>query len=165
MRQKRLDHNELYDIFESPFGAIYLICRPPVLTGISFRKPKGIPFKQSESSDKVKKELAEYFTRGRKDFTCRTAFVSGTDFEKRVWEELKKVKYGETQTYKWLSAEIGKPQAFRAVGNALAKNPLPIIFPCHRIIESDGSIGGYSSGIDIKRRLLELEYYTHLSRT
>jgi methylated-DNA-[protein]-cysteine S-methyltransferase len=77
---------------------------------------------------------------------------------------LKEVPYGETRTYKWVAEKVGNPHAFRATGNALGKNPIPIIFPCHRIIESDGSIGGYSSGIEIKRRLLEIEYYTKLSK-
>jgi methylated-DNA-[protein]-cysteine S-methyltransferase len=90
--------------------------------------------------------------------------TEGTDFEKKVWETLRKIPYGETRTYKWLAEEIGKPQAFRAVGNALGKNPIPIIFPCHRVIESDGSLGGYSGGVDIKRRLIEIEYYTKQSK-
>ena len=111
----------------------------------------------------VRKELVEYFEKGRQEFTCETIFFEGTEFEKKVWNTLKKIPYGETRTYKWLAEEIGKPHAFRAVGNALGKNPIPIIFPCHRVIEADGSIGGYSSGVDIKRRLLELEYYTRLS--
>lgn len=113
----------------------------------------------------AKKELAGYFEEARQEFTCQTAFIEGTEFEKKVWEALKEIPYGETRTYKWLAEEIGKPHAFRAVGNALGKNPIPIIFPCHRVIETDGSIGGYSPGTDIKRRLLELEYYTKLSKT
>ncbi len=62
-----------------------------------------------------------------------------------------------------MAEKVGHPTAFRAVGNALGKNPIPIIFPCHRVIESDGSLGGYSGGEEIKRRLLEFEYYTKLS--
>ena len=90
--------------------------------------------------------------------------MEGTEFERKVWETLKEIPYGETRTYKWLAEKIGKPHAFRAVGNALGKNPIPIIFPCHRVIETDGSLGGYSGGTDIKRRLLEIEYYTKLSK-
>lgn len=165
MRQKRSDHNELYDVYESPLGKLYLIFRASVLTCLSFRKPSGILHKQTEHASLVKRELEEYFTQGRTAFTCKTSFAEGTDFERRVWNELMKVPYGDTKTYKWLAAQIGKARAFRAVGHALSKNPIPIIFPCHRIIESDGSIGGYASGIQIKRRLLELEYYTLLSKT
>lgn len=165
MKQKRSGHIELYDILESPLGTIYLIFSSATLIGISFQKPRGILLKQTGNTSIVKKELAEYFEKGRREFICKTAFTKGTDFEKKVWYTLKEVLYGETKTYKWLASEIGKPQAFRAVGQALSKNPIPIIFPCHRIIESDGSIGGYSSGTDIKRRLLEIEYYTKLSKT
>ena len=90
--------------------------------------------------------------------------MEGTDFEKKVWLALKEIPYGEARTYKWLSEKIGSPKASRAVGQALGRNPISIVLPCHRIIESDGSIGGYSSGVDIKRRLLEMEYYNALSK-
>lgn len=165
MKRKRSDHIEHYDILESPMGNLYLIFSADSLIGISFNKPGEILLKQTENSSLVKKELSEYFDKLRTEFTCKSTFIKGTDFEIDVWNALKDVPYGETKTYKWLAAKIGNPHAFRAVGNALGKNPIPIIFPCHRIIESDGSIGGYSSGIDIKRRLLEIEYYTKLSKT
>jgi methylated-DNA-[protein]-cysteine S-methyltransferase len=165
MKQKRSGNNEFFDILETPLGPLYLIFDSHVLTGIAFEKPAGLHLKKTEDAALVKKELAEYFEKGRKDFTCSTAFTEGTDFEKRVWDALREVPYGETRNYKWMAEKIGNPHAFRAVGNALGKNPIPIIFPCHRIIESDGSIGGYSGGVDIKRRLLEIEYYTKLSKT
>ena len=117
-----------------------------------------------EAMTAARKELLDYFNKARQEFTCRTAFTEGTEFERKVWETLRKIPYGETRTYKWLAEEIGKPLAFRAVGNALGKNPIPIIFPCHRVIETDGSLGGYSGGMDIKRRLIEIEYYTKLSK-
>ena len=164
MKRKRSGHIEFYDILESHLGNLYLIFSADSLTGISFNKPVEILLKQTENSSIAKKELNEYFEKSRMEFTCKTTFIKGTDFEKKVWNSLKDVPYGETKTYKWLAVKIGKPHAFRAVGNALGKNPIPIIFPCHRIIESDGSIGGYSSGIDFKRRLLEIEYYTKLSK-
>ncbi len=157
-------HNEFFDTLEIPLGTIYLIFISSQLVGISFERPAGLLPKKSERVCPVKRELREYFEKGRKDFTCKTAFIEGTVFEKVVWNTLKEVPYGETRTYKWLAAKVGKPQAFRAVGNALGKNPIPLIFPCHRIIESDGSLGGYSSGIEIKRRLLEIEYYTRMSK-
>ncbi|MEW6108587.1 MAG: methylated-DNA--[protein]-cysteine S-methyltransferase [Nitrospirota bacterium] len=165
MKRKRLDNNEFYDIFESHLGILYLIFISDTLVGISFKKPRGILLKQTKITSCVKKELAEYFRGLRTEFTCKTAFIEGTDFEKRVWNTIRQVPYAETRTYKWLANEIGKPQASRAVGQALSKNPVPVIFPCHRIIESDGSLGGYSSGTNIKRRLLEFEYYTRLSKS
>ena len=80
-------------------------------------------------------------------------------FEKLVWREIEKIPYGETLSYKQIAINIGKPKAFRAVANACAKNPLPIIRPCHRVICSDGSLGGYSApgGTVLKRALLEAE--------
>ncbi len=165
MKQNKSDLNDYYDILQTPIGTLYLAFRSPALISISFDKPHGIVPKQTKGSVAVKKELSEYFEQGRIDFTFKTAFMEGTEFEKEVWEALQEIPYGETRTYKWIADRIGKPHASRAVGNALGKNPLPIVFPCHRIIESDGSIGGYTPGVDIKRRLLEIEYYTRLSKT
>lgn len=164
MKQKSLSANDFYDMLESPLGTLYLIFTSGVLTGIAFSKPSNVLLKYKEGGTAAGNELLEYFNKARQEFTCRTTFTDGTEFEKKVWETLRKIPYGETRTYKWLAEEIGHPQAFRAVGNALGKNPLPIIFPCHRVIEADGSLGGYSGGIDIKRRLLEGEYYTKLSK-
>ena len=164
MKQQRPSHNDFYDILASPLGPLYLIFTSGVLTGISFLKPSNVLLKRKEGMTAAGNELIEYFKKARQEFTCPTAFAEGTEFEKKVWETLKKIPYGETRTYKWVAEEIGKPQAFRAVGNALGKNPLPIIFPCHRVIEADGSLGGYSGGIGLKRRLLEGEYYTKLSK-
>ena len=165
MKHKIAGNNEFYDILETPVGTLYLIFSGHALTGIAFKKPAGLYQKKTEDAAGVKKELTEYFEKGRRDFTCKTAFTEGTEFERLVWDALREVAYGETRTYKWMAEKIGKPHAFRAVGNALGKNPIPIIFPCHRIIESDGSLGGYSSGEDIKRRLLEIEYYTKMSKS
>lgn len=164
MRSNRLDLNDYYDILQTPIGTLYLVFRSSALISISFEKPLTVVPKQTKESAAAKKELSEYFEQGRSSFSFRTAFVEGTEFEKEVWGALKEIPYGETRTYKWIADKIGKPHASRAVGNALGKNPLPVIFPCHRIIESDGSIGGYTPGVDIKRRLLEIEYYTRLSK-
>lgn len=153
-----------FDVFESPIGNLYLIFSGSSLVGLSFEKPHGVHFKKGNAPVLVKKELSEYFEKGREEFTHGIGFNRGTDFDRKVWLTLKEVPYGETRTYKWLAERIGNPQAYRAVGQALSRNPIPIILPCHRIIESDGSIGGYSSGIDIKRRLLEIEYYTKLAK-
>jgi methylated-DNA-[protein]-cysteine S-methyltransferase len=153
-----------FDALETPLGDLYLIFSGSILTGIAFLRPQGIIFKSGQATAVAKKELTEYFEGGRTEFSCETSFAEGSEFERQVWSTLREVPYGETRTYKWLAVRIGRPQAFRAVGNALGKNPIPIIFPCHRIIESDGSLGGYSSGIDVKRRLIEMEYYTRLSR-
>jgi methylated-DNA-[protein]-cysteine S-methyltransferase len=164
MKQQSPSLNDFYDILESPLGPLYLIFTSNVLTGISFSRPSNILLKRKEGMTQARKELSGYFEKALQQFTCTTAFTEGTEFERKVWESLKEIPYGETRTYKWLAEKIGKSNAFRAVGNALGKNPIPIILPCHRVIEADGSIGGYSAGADIKRRLLEIEYYTKLSK-
>ena len=83
----------------------------------------------------------------------------GTNFQKMVWTELKKIPFGETRTYQEIAIAIGKPKAARAVANACGKNPYPIIIPCHRVVRSDGTIGGFTGdgGIEIKRQLLRQE--------
>ena len=84
-----------------------------------------------------------------------------SNFQKNVWHEIEKIPYGETRTYKEIAIAIGKPHAYRAVANACGKNPLPIIRPCHRVICSDGKIGGYSAegGTVLKRALLRCESF------
>ena len=86
----------------------------------------------------------------------------GTEFQVKVWKEISKIPYGETRTYKDLAIAIGKPKSSRAVANACGKNPYPIIIPCHRVIRSDGKLGGYSApgGTAAKRRLLKEELKT-----
>jgi methylated-DNA-[protein]-cysteine S-methyltransferase len=83
--------------------------------------------------------------------------MKATPFQKGVWEMVKTIPYGQTRTYKWVAEKIGNPEAFRAVGQALKKNPLPGIIPCHRVIRSDGKLGGFSKGLKEKARLLKLE--------
>ena len=85
--------------------------------------------------------------------------LEGTDFQRRVWKEISKIPFGETRTYKDLAVAIGKPNSSRAVANACGKNPYPVIIPCHRVIRSDGKLGGYSGvgGVKKKKELLKLE--------
>lgn len=164
MKEKRSGSAEFfYDTFESPIGILYLVFSGKTLTKIDFEKPVDISRKDVKALP-VKKELGEYFEDGRNDFTQKIDPADGTEFEKKVWFALQKIPFGETRTYKWLAERVGSPNAARAVGQALSKNPLPVILPCHRIIESDGSLGGYSGGIDIKRRLLEMEYYMKMAK-
>lgn len=147
----------IYDSFLSPIGNLYLVFFGKKLTAIDNKKPEGL--RPGHAPDSFKIELSAYFSGNLRVFNQEVLFLSGTEFEHSVWLAAKEIPYGETRTYKWLAERIGKPGAYRAVGQALAKNPIPIVIPCHRVIESDGDIGGYSAGVDIKRRLLELEYY------
>ncbi|MBU1146764.1 MAG: MGMT family protein [Candidatus Omnitrophica bacterium] len=81
-----------------------------------------------------------------------------TLFEKKVYTVVKSIPVGETRTYAWVARKVGRPRAVRAVGTALRKNPFTLIVPCHRVVRSDGSIGRYALGADLKKRLLEIEY-------
>jgi O-6-methylguanine DNA methyltransferase len=107
--------------------------------------------------DAVKKELAAYFAGVPTDFAALTLDPRGTPFQLRVWQELRRIPRGETISYRELAARVGTPKASRAVGQANAANPIPLLIPCHRVIASDGSLGGYSSGLDRKRWLLKHE--------
>ncbi|EKE03211.1 MAG: hypothetical protein ACD_20C00234G0033 [uncultured bacterium] len=109
------------------------------------------------SNKEVVNQLKEYLSGDLKAFSVEAEFLTGTEFQKRVWAELGKIHYGQVISYKQLAEKINNPKAFRAVGTANSKNPLPIIFPCHRVINSDGSIGGFSGGVKIKEFLLNLE--------
>jgi len=104
----------------------------------------------------TQKELEEYFDGKRKTFDIKIKMV-GTDFRKMVWQELLEIKHGQTISYLELAKRVGRPEAVRAVSMAIAKNPICIIVPCHRIISSNGGMGGYVAGIEKKKKLLERE--------
>ena len=101
-------------------------------------------------------ELREYFFEGRREFSVKLN-PKGTDFQKRVWEQLKKIPYGETRNYGEIAASIGCPGGARAVGNANNKNPIAIIVPCHRVIGANGKLVGYAGGLNVKEMLLFME--------
>lgn len=105
---------------------------------------------------KAKKELEEYFEGKRKKFDLPLE-QEGTLFQKKVWNALEKIPYGETRTYKEIAKFIGNEKASRAVGMANNKNNIPIIIPCHRVIGSNGKLVGYALGLDMKQYLLDLE--------
>jgi len=104
----------------------------------------------------AKKQLAEYFAGSRQEFDLDIE-LRGTDFQKAVWTVLRAIPYGRTLSYAEVAAAAGKPKAQRAAGNAVGKNPLLIVVPCHRVIKADGSLGGFSSGIDAKIILQKTE--------
>jgi methylated-DNA-[protein]-cysteine S-methyltransferase len=101
-------------------------------------------------------QLEQYFAGERTSFSLELA-LEGTEFERRVWDEVRAIPYGSTASYAEIAARIGRPGACRAVGRANAMNPVAIVVPCHRVVGSDGSLTGYAGGIDMKRALLELE--------
>ena len=102
------------------------------------------------------RELEKYLSGKLLKFKTKLDISSGTEFQKKVWKKLLNVPYGEVVTYQELAKAVGRPKAARAVGNAVGKNPLPIVVPCHRVLASSG-LGGYSCGINIKKDLLKIE--------
>ena len=101
-------------------------------------------------------ELEEYFSGSRREFSFPLD-LRGTDFQLACWRALLAIPYGETRTYADIARAVSKPNAFRAVGMANNRNPIAIVVPCHRVIASDGTLCGYGGGLDLKRKLLELE--------
>jgi O-6-methylguanine DNA methyltransferase len=102
------------------------------------------------------RQLREYFSGERAVFDLRLA-PEGTPFQLEVWRALMKIPYAETASYRDVAIAVNRPKGFQAIGQANTRNPLPIVVPCHRIINADGSMGGYGGGVDRKRVLLELE--------
>ncbi len=147
-----------FDAFPSPLGVLFLVFSGKGLAEIRFADEKPLCPK-GKAPEAFKRQIEDYFAGRLREFHQELTFLEGTDFERRVWLATKEVPYGETRAYKWVAEKIGSPKAVRAVGRALGANPIPIIIPCHRIIGADGSLVGYTGGIDIKRRLLDMEYY------
>ncbi len=100
-----------------------------------------------------------FFSGHRVDFPDRLDFSGATPFQRRVWRAARQIPYGQTRSYQWVASQIGQPGAARAVGQALAKNPFPVIIPCHRVLASGGGLGGFSAGIEMKKLLLDLEKF------
>jgi methylated-DNA-[protein]-cysteine S-methyltransferase len=101
--------------------------------------------------------LQSYFEGDPVDFSDRLDLERATSFQQAVWSAARCISYGEVKSYSWVAKQVGKPQAYRAVGGAMARNPLPIIVPCHRVVAHDGGLGGFSGGLELKKRLLDLE--------
>ena len=113
--------------------------------------------------DSLMERLKAYFSGCRTSFPDKLDLSRATHFQREVWEITRLIPYGETRSYAWVAEQIKKPKAVRAVGQALARNPLPIIIPCHRVRASDGDLGGFSGGIEVKRYLLSLEASANVS--
>ena len=115
---------------------------------------------KKEGKGEAAAEIGEPVFEGNKmkiSFTIFPWFLQSSDFEKKVWKAAAKIPYGTTISYAGLAKKIGKPGSARAVGNALGKNPCPIVIPCHRVIKTDGTLGGFSGGRGWKKKLLNLE--------
>ena len=101
-------------------------------------------------------QLKGYLNGELRRFDCKVDF-RGTPFQKKVWSALAKIPYGQTRSYREIAQAIGHPKAFRAVGNANGQNSIPLIVPCHRVIENNGGLGGFGHGVMVKKQLLDFE--------
>jgi methylated-DNA-[protein]-cysteine S-methyltransferase len=151
-----------YCHFESPIGKIMVAGEKAGLKRIGFPAEKGKrdpdPAWEEGKEDlkEAVQQLEAYFSGKLKAFRLKLA-PEGTPFQLSVWQALQDIPYGQTVSYGELARRIGKPKASRAVGAACARNPLPIVIPCHRVIGSTGGLTGFGGGLDVKKALLELE--------
>lgn len=112
--------------------------------------------------ERIQSQLNEYFFQGRPDFNL-PMILSGTNFQKEIWDSLQRIPYGLTSTYQKIANEVAAPKAFRAVGTAVGANPIMIIVPCHRVVRLNGQLGGYAGGLTRKMELLKLEKGTEFT--
>jgi methylated-DNA-[protein]-cysteine S-methyltransferase len=156
-----------HTVIDSPYGPLTLVADDGTLCGLymvdqrhrppeeNFGTPDDTPFTETTA------QLQAYFAGELKEFTLRLR-LHGTPFQQTVWDQLRRIPYGETRSYGDLADALGKPGASRAVGLANGKNPIGIIVPCHRVVGANGSLTGYGGGLDRKQRLLDFESGTAL---
>lgn len=151
-----------YYVYDTPVRKITFITNGYKINRICFKEittanedEKSI--NNMELHKKIKQQMDEYFKGERKYFDLPLEKIRCSSFSRKVYEELKKIPYGETRTYGEIAKDVGKEKAYRAVGNAVNKNPFPIIVPCHRVIGANGSMTGYAGGIELKKMLLCIE--------
>jgi methylated-DNA-[protein]-cysteine S-methyltransferase len=151
-----------HTVMDSPVGTLTLVATDGVLCGLYMDEQRHRPQQEvfgrrdDTYSHDVIEQLNAYFAGDLKDFDLELA-MNGTEFQRRVWTELRQIPYGETISYGELAQRLGSPSASRAVGLANGKNPIGIIVPCHRVIGSTGSLTGYGGGLPRKRYLLSFE--------
>ena len=146
-----------FAMYKSEFGFIKLAYQNETIYFLKKIETDEIDFGiKTEFTDFVFSQLQEYFCGKRKTFDFNYE-LQGTDFQKKVWNALRDIPYGETRTYKDIAIAIGNPKAYRAVGLANNKNPITIVVPCHRVIGSSGKLVGYAGGLEMKQKLLHLE--------
>lgn len=136
--------------------SLYLVATETHLINIQFTQPQKALLQTTELLSMATIQLDEYF-QGKRTVFSLPFKLTGTPFQLAVWKELQNIPYGKTTSYKEIAQKINKPKAYRAVGMANNKNPLPIIIPCHRVIGSNGKLIGYAGGLNLKNYLLELE--------
>ena len=142
-------------------GAIRLrlVAGPAGIRAIDFHNTRAVEGDRDDADSllaELARQLRAYFAGSLRCFDLPLD-PQGTDFQKRVWRQLEAIPFGETRSYRQIAAAIGAPNAVRAVGAANGANPIPIVIPCHRVIGSGGKLVGYGGGLELKKRLLELE--------
>ena len=115
------------------------------------------PQEASAWLEAARRQLLDYLAGRRNTFDVPLDLSQGTSFQRKVWRTLQRVPYGKLRSYQWIAVRVGGRHYARAVGNAVGANPLPIVVPCHRIVAHDASLGGFSGGLSMKRKLLSLE--------
>lgn len=128
-----------------------LLTEKEELTMVEFR------FSPTPLSQQAHTQLTEYFSGERTAFSLPIAYPHGTPFQHSVWNALRNIPYGETRSYEDIAVVIGNPKAVRAIGQANTRNPILLLVPCHRVINKNGTIGGFGCGVEIKKQLLQLE--------
>ena len=149
-----------YHLLDTPIGTLRLLSSGTHLTALEFPNNHSTGDSAKQHMDKVlsrcTQQLTQYFAGARTHFDLPLE-ATGTAFQQSVWSALTRIPYGEFRSYADIAAVIGRPKAVRAVGAANARNPIPIIVPCHRVIGSNGSLTGFAGGLAIKKELLTLE--------
>ncbi len=155
-----------YSRMKSPIGELLLAVSEKGLVMIEFEGREFPPANfdknvnwvvSEEKTAAAKKQLQQYFDGHRTEFTLPLDPRTGTEFQRQCWDLVSKIPYGQTRSYQDLANELKRPKASRAVGGANGANPIPIVVPCHRVINTDGHLGGYGGGLDRKEQLLALE--------
>ena len=145
-------------LFDTPLGAMALAGEEGAVTGL-YLPGRPMPRLTSQPTlllERGREELLEYLAGERRGFDLPLA-PAGTPFQQKVWRALEDIPYGQTRSYRDIALAAGCPKGFRAVGMANHRNPIPIFIPCHRVVGADGSLTGYAGGLELKKRLLELE--------
>lgn len=153
---------------EAPFGRVFLAKTSKGICRLGFRRTEDalltdlerhrvLPEMAPAKLERERRELEEYFAGKRRRFDVPIDVRWGSPFQKEVLEATSRIPFGTCQCYSDVAKEIGRPNAQRAVGNALGSNPVAILIPCHRVVAAGGALGGYTGGLDIKKTLMEIE--------
>lgn len=145
-----------FAVYEFPFGLLRIEYEDDFVVFLKKVGEADGYGQKTEFTDKVYTQIEEYLHGKRTSFDFAYK-LNGTEFQKKVWEQLLRIPYGETRTYKEIAAAIGNPKASRAVGMANNKNPIIIAIPCHRVVGTNGKLVGYAGGLDMKKALLTIE--------